>query len=258
MVVFEEMPTASKSEWNKYSDSMKDLITGDKLTIEKKYMESYDVRNLTNVIINTNNDAIRIQTDDRRYACIDVSDKMIGNNKYFTELNNYLNDKEVQEAFYIYCVLNDGEVKDFNPHLEIKELETENKKELIIKYLPSYIKYIKDTYISNGKEIKGRFPLFYKGYVEWHKGTQKTDPMCNLEVLKELRNLGIEIKDKKGQLYFETTIEQITDIFTKKGWMSECDEIRKVKNDFEDEPDDRDDKIEQQQKEIEELKKQIE
>ena len=38
-------------------------------------MDSYDVQNLVNVIINTNNDAIRIQTDDRRIACIDITDK---------------------------------------------------------------------------------------------------------------------------------------------------------------------------------------
>ena len=263
LVVFEEMPTASKSEWNKYSDSMKDLITGDKLTIEKKYMNSYEIKNLTNVIINTNNDAIRIEADDRRYACVDITDKMIGNKKYFDELNKYLNDKEVQEAFYLDCVRNKKELEGFNPHAEIRELDTEAKKELTIKYLPSYIKFIKDAYISKGKEIKVKFPLFYKEYVEWHKSTQKKDPQSKEEVLSELRNLEIEIKPAaQNQLHFKTSIQQITNIFTQKGWMSEADEIgnqkEEITTDFDEEPDERDSIIKNQKQEIEELKKQIE
>ena len=49
LVLFEDMPVNSIGEWNKYSDTMLEMITGEELTIEKKHINSYDVNNLVNI-----------------------------------------------------------------------------------------------------------------------------------------------------------------------------------------------------------------
>jgi len=270
LVLFEDMPVNSIGEWNKYSDTMLELITGEELTVEKKHVNSYDTKNLVNIIIDTNNDAIKITSEDRRYACLDVSGDMIGNEDYFIELGSYLEDKEVEEAFYIDCANHKEEVKNFNPHGEIRKLETEMKIELKAKYLPHYVEYIKEAYVAKGKEIKDTFPNFYKNYVEWLKRTHNKKPEGNKELLNMLRKDGIELEQHNSRTYFTTKIDRIIEIFTKRGWITEADDVGDVKSDkpattcgFDDECEGEMDErteiiIKSRDNEINDLKKQLE
>ncbi len=67
LLCLEELPTASNKEWHTVADYLKDLITGHKLDVEKKYQDTVQVINLISLIIITNNEnTIKFGKDARR------------------------------------------------------------------------------------------------------------------------------------------------------------------------------------------------
>ena len=72
LVVFEELPTFSKSEWEGVSAQLKEMITGTTYNYNDKYEKMITCHNLNNYIINTNVSAIQ-HNEGRRYCILDLS-----------------------------------------------------------------------------------------------------------------------------------------------------------------------------------------
>ena len=73
------------------------------MTIERKSITTYNTTNHLSFILISNNDAIKLEINDRRFIMLDVSTKYIGNQEYFTQLAKVTNNDICGEAFFWYC-----------------------------------------------------------------------------------------------------------------------------------------------------------
>lgn len=144
LLCLEELPTSSKSEWHNVSDYLKDLITSDKVDIEKKFAECYQTVNLISLIIITNNEnTIKFGKDARRYMMCDISHDMVGNTDYFQKLVKACN-RETGEAFFMYLLERYEATKHYD--MSLTPL-TDAKKEMKNRNLTPILEYVKNNYI---------------------------------------------------------------------------------------------------------------
>lgn len=148
IVVLEELPTASKNEWFSLSDILKQLITGSKLEVEKKHSDMISVANNISLYILTNNDnTIKFGKDMRRYFMADISHDVVGDSKYFQELANICDSRDVGEAFFMYLL----ERVDKYPNFDESIIPmSENKLTLKSLNLTPILKFVKDEYLKKG------------------------------------------------------------------------------------------------------------
>jgi hypothetical protein len=86
-------------------DNIKDLITEDRINIEKKGIDAISLQNYNNFIGDTNNwNILNISSNDRRFVFLNCNDEYVGNEDYFTPLVNDLKDDVVLSAFYHYLI----------------------------------------------------------------------------------------------------------------------------------------------------------
>eukprot|EP00732_Lithocolla_globosa_P005416 Lithocolla_globosa_v1_NODE_5594_length_1214_cov_8.691113.p1 type:complete len:183 gc:universal NODE_5594_length_1214_cov_8.691113:437-985(+) len=67
MLVLEEMRGMSVSDWNIVNDKLKNLITDSTTNIEGKYQKARIEENHLSIVIQSNNDCIKLSAFDRRY-----------------------------------------------------------------------------------------------------------------------------------------------------------------------------------------------
>jgi hypothetical protein len=88
-----------------HAEKLKDIINGGVLRAEVKGRTKVTAKNYSNLVCTSNtDDMLPIESDDRRYVLIKVSDKHLGDKKYFTALRAHIARPEVQRAFYEYCL----------------------------------------------------------------------------------------------------------------------------------------------------------
>jgi hypothetical protein len=101
LLLLEEMLT-EKSQWNSLYHALKDKVTSDMIEIHEKYKTPTQYKNFMSTIILTNENALRVENDDRRTVFLDVSPARKGDLQYFKKLGNAIKYPEVKEAFYSY------------------------------------------------------------------------------------------------------------------------------------------------------------
>jgi len=98
----EEIP-ATAGEFHAQFDSMKHLITDPEITIEPKGVDPYEIPNMTNFLMMSNNImALKIEKGDRRYACFEVSPKKKGDEEYWDYIHNEVLTEETAKHFFQY------------------------------------------------------------------------------------------------------------------------------------------------------------
>jgi hypothetical protein len=96
----------------------KDLITGKKQVCKKKYMDAYNLQNCARYSFLTNNrDAIKLEDSNRRYFCVEVSNKMVGNQVYFEKLAEVVYNPVAIRHFITYLWRDWTPVTEFNPRV---------------------------------------------------------------------------------------------------------------------------------------------
>ena len=112
-VAFEELEAFSKSQWMSISSRLKRAATSDVLTYADKYIKAYTAKNLMNIMIMSNEDAV-MDDDGRRYFILDVathrqvipnceSARNVENRKYWDKVYSCFND-EVGHGLYCYLM----------------------------------------------------------------------------------------------------------------------------------------------------------
>jgi len=145
-VCLEELAASSKNDWHSLSDIIKDLITGSKLDIEKKYSDVVQTINLLSLIILTNNDnTLKFGKEIRRYMLCDVSHDQVGNSKYFDELIKVCT-LETGEAFFMWLTERYEATKFTFDEAQIPL--TYAKMEMKERNMTPILKYIKSEYVS--------------------------------------------------------------------------------------------------------------
>lgn len=194
-----------KDSFRSNFDKMKSLITDKDLSINKKFMDSFDTKQSFEFILCSNNlNSLNIEDNDRRYFLLQVNDKYMQNNEYFGELRNNIMNQDIANMIYSYYLdLNVGSefhklvLPETNLKKELKELSKQSP-ELYIDYLRSLeditniihdYKLINDIYRYKASSV-------FSNFKEWcelnnekfnfgqTKFTSYIKNNCNVEVIR--------------------------------------------------------------------------
>ncbi|PKY60132.1 hypothetical protein RhiirA4_517404, partial [Rhizophagus irregularis] len=226
LLLLEEMPT-EKSQWNNLYRSLKDKVTGDIMEIHKKYKTPTHYKNFMSTIVLTNENALRVENDDRRTVFLDVSPSRKGDLNYFKKLGDAMKYPGASEAFYAYLRAIADAYPDFNGN---PPPMTASKQDHIISTLPPLFQFIKDTYLVVKNHMTDlpvqEFYRVYTSYCETHRIT----PLSKINASRILLNeLGINSDqvyiDKKRTRVYSISREDLYKKFLGKNWIHEIDEI---------------------------------
>jgi hypothetical protein len=124
-------------------EKLKALITDPTMPIEKKGIDIFeDYPNYINFIMTTNNkDSVKLGRTDRRYNCIETSDRYIGNYEYFEKLISACTQEAANHLYtYLIRLPKTRNIK--------KLLQTKLKDEMSINAIPTSIKFLNDLHES--------------------------------------------------------------------------------------------------------------
>ncbi|UZN99091.1 uncharacterized protein OCT59_000372 [Rhizophagus irregularis] len=220
------MPT-EKSQWNNLYRSLKDKVTSDIMEIHEKYKTPTHYKNFMSTIILTNENALRVENDDRRTVFLDVSPSRKGDLNYFKKLGDAMKYPGASEAFYAYLRAIANAYPDFNGN---PPPMTTSKQEHIISTLPPLFQFIKDTYLVM-KNYMTDLPVqeFYRVYTSYCE-THCISPLSKINASRILSNeLNINSDrmyiDKKRTRVYSISREDLYKKFLSKNWIHETDEI---------------------------------
>ena len=157
LVVYEELENFSTSQWQVVSSRIKRDITSTTCTYEKKNETSFVGKNINNIIINSNVDAIK-NDEGRRYFILDLSNEMKGNTKFWDSIYKYMNN-EVRNAFFSYL-----HTIDLEGYHDQNFPATQAKQDAIVKRLETVAKFIKDVFILRHRDMVINLQNLYDEY----------------------------------------------------------------------------------------------
>ena len=144
-VVFEELPVFNTNQWSSVSSKLKTLATETKTMYRDVYEKAIQADNITNFMINTNEDVK--DSNGRRIIPLDISLSKKGDYKYFEKIRKNCFNNEVGEAIFSYLrtKISDEECDNFYAQRDFPE--TNAKLIAKAKLLNSSVKFIKENFI---------------------------------------------------------------------------------------------------------------
>lgn len=152
IVISVEEVISNAGDYHSVQSKLKDLITADKVEIERKGIESYTCSSNFNLIFTTNEfNPVKISDDNRRYFVLRIGTAEQNNRiNYFTPLLKEVNEKiqDIRYFFYNYPYIDD--LNSIRPHTEFEEqlrLLNRNTFEVFVEEcLDNIIQFPDDTY----------------------------------------------------------------------------------------------------------------
>ena len=228
LLIFEELPSMNKNQWCVIGNALKHFITGKTYTNKEKNKTDFETPNNFSIIICTNNNAIKIDTDDRRMIVNDVSHSKIGDTNYFNKLFAATNNPTVGEAFYSYCLEHAHANKNFR---EFPPPFSESKKDLIIENMHSLFIFIKETYIKTVQDIDITFSDFYCNYTNYLIQNKSNSNVSKITVSKLLSNHNLGLFTNTGNVkYITISARDLYKIFNNNKWIHDIDDIHHLYN----------------------------
>ena len=235
LLVLEEMSNAKSTDWITFANRLKDFIDSDTLQIEEKYKTPYTIKNITNLIISSNNSkTIRLDRADRRYFIPDISDKYvengIGMNHYYAPLDEAIKNPEVGKAFYSYAL----EYVKLNPSFDERKIPmTKTKLMMINRDCNPLHQYIKERYIIKSFGINESSSHIYSTFKDWYIESTKKKPLTIQEFSRTMKELGLVPKSKrigersanKKMQWYEVSYNQLYTTFVKKNMIDKEENI---------------------------------
>ena len=224
-VVFEELPTFSKAQWESVSSKLKTLTTEDTCVYRDLYEKQISSSNLLNFQINTNVEALK-DSQGRRIIILDINPSRLEDYKYFENLKRICFNDKVGEAFYSYLMtkITDDDVNNFNAQRDFPK--TKNKLLAISNQLNSAYKFIKMEYILKKKAInKTSCKEFYDDYIDFCNDNKIQFQYGKNTFYQTLETVKIKRMDVKNSPYFKVSLKQLNEIATTGKWICEYDEF---------------------------------
>ena len=148
------------------ADKFKSLITDKSQNIEQKGKEVYKITDYSNWVICSNNIfTIKVESDDRRFFCLELNDCYRGDHKYFVDLSDAMNDST---AVIFYKYLMNIDLTDWIP---VNIPMTDLKADMQEASKPLDQRFIDD--VKNGEyevELHNRkifLDIFYYQFIKW-------------------------------------------------------------------------------------------
>jgi len=206
-VLDEAVDNADRSVMNKF----KNLITADERQIELKGKEPYMVGDFTNYVVISNNDfASLIEESDRRALCLETSNDMIGDRKYFNNYWKVLGNLEAGKHIF-HWLLNEVKLPDdWHPQ---DTPETSYKKELKRAQASTPIKFFLNMYenLANGElpneEIRNESMGWFAEYMSYCQ-TNNHRAISSSAFFKIMKP-HVEIKKSNGKNYKVATLDSL-------------------------------------------------
>ncbi len=96
--MFEELPACSQAEWAKMGTKIKSMATEKELTFSDKYEKAVTAKNLMNIVINTNENALK-DTEGRRVYELPFSTKRKSDHEYFGSMEDECLNNAVGDSY---------------------------------------------------------------------------------------------------------------------------------------------------------------
>ena len=228
LVYFEELETFSIAQWMSISSRLKRYATSSTITIEDKNMKAYTTKNIMNIIVASNNDAI-MDDDGRRYFILDIANhrqvipncdtpRNRENVKFWADVRTCFND-EVGHAFYCYLM----EV-DTATYRAQNFPVTQAKLDSYAKRLESHETFLKYNYVLRKAELKTSVGELYEEYVTYCRGNGILKPLTKIDMGKKLKEIGIDSYKSNDKLKIKVSAEALQELAKSHNWIHETDE----------------------------------
>jgi hypothetical protein len=220
-------------------------------TYEKKNETSFVGKNINNVIINSNVDAIK-NDEGRRYFILDLSNEKKGDVKFWDKIYECMND-EVGEAFFSFL-----HTIDLTDYHDQAFPSTKAKQDAIVKRLDTVARFIKEKYILRNRDLITKLQDLYDEYKKYCIGAGiRTE--CKIEFNTKLSRYKLEGK-KSGNDHnkFNYKLEYLKEIAHFNKWMHATDQYELTEDQFDDLDNNIEDKSDGKNEEIKFLKTQLE
>ena len=185
VVIVDEL-ASSADTWSGNFDKLKSMMTGPFITINPKCVQQYNIKNyLAWFLISNHENCLKLEPSCRRYFCLSVSEKYVGDKAYFKALADTFS-PETGNVFFTY-ILQRGDSKNIS--IKIPPMNA-FKKSIISKGWSSSIRYlfdIKDKDYEDGDETNISASQLFDNYKDWC--------VRNHEKLKSSSKFYSDIKD---------------------------------------------------------------
>lgn len=212
--IFAVINEASKtgSNLNDMWDSLKSLISEKTVNIEYKGLDQITIKNVLDFIVTTNNlKSVKLESTDRRYAIIEVSDIHVRDNVYFTKLINFC--KENLNEIYSY-IIDQYDKSIYLPNIIPK---TSARNEVINDSIDDTWRFLK--YLVNRYDILYTPTESYELYKEWCKIVEgKTYIMKQRTYWLKINKFGIKKITNGSKKVYNINKENIEQIFNNQGY----------------------------------------
>lgn len=212
LVIFEELPTFSDSEWTGISSKLKEAVTGATMIYSDKNVKSYEAKNINNYILNSNNNAIK-DDEGRRYFILDLSTKRKGDTKYWSKVHSTFDDDVGAHLFsFFYECHSDGWTAQANMPM------TQSKLDSIADRLPIAYKFIKEAFLEEKADLNIGLKPLYESYIEFC-GLHNAKALQKTKFNTQLSEVGIECKKSHGQMKYNISLKDLKKIADKYHWV---------------------------------------
>ena len=219
LVVYEEIENFGATQWQTVSTRIKRDITSDTCQYESKGVDSFEGKNINNVIINTNVDAIK-DDNGRRIFCLDLSTKRTGDKDFWKMIYRDCMNDEVGEAFYNYLL-----EFDISDYFDQAFPDTEMKSDSIIKRLDNISRFLKEKYILEKRDLKTSLKELFTEYTDFCISIGSR-AMTKIDLNKKLNDLGLTgFKSGNIAVKFTYTNEYLLGVAKKYKWLHVTDQF---------------------------------
>ncbi len=191
------------------SNKLKNKITEELQTQEKKGIDTIQVKDYNNYVSLTNTlYSVRVDLGDRRYFCLELSNKYCGKDhrSYFDPLYDMLNNGTGLQDLFNYLIQRD--ISNWNPD---NIPDTEFKRELQERSLSTSISFIIDYMGSEDYKDKKIFTCdLFESYKVWmHDNNPGLKAKCCKDFVSEIKMVGIDPKDtSNGRITIKSRTKQ--------------------------------------------------
>jgi hypothetical protein len=154
-------------------DTMKSLITDPYIPIEKKGMDVIDVDNYMNILLTSNHEhTVRLEADDRRYACFEVSDCHKNDRVYFKALLDAWKEDGAGDHVYSYFLNYPDELMvdvTVIPQTDLRKRMINSSKSNPVRFVEQIDELDVDdqTAIFDMGERRASLQNLYQSYIDW-------------------------------------------------------------------------------------------
>ena len=218
----DDMPVENSNKAT-VSEALKKLISDDTFGCRNMRQVSYTQKNTFNIYITSQYDCILIsESNNKRYVIADINTCYVDNHKYFTKLNKVLHKPEVQKFFYEDMIKLYNEKYDLhtlkNPWNEDDVPHSKVKAQKLIASLPRSLKWIKEKYILNNKDINETTTAFFRKYYD-----ESSDRSSRQNINKNFKKIGLLPKKKRvgseTYYYYTMSAAELYNAFDKREWI---------------------------------------